>query len=215
MGSTIKLKPRPRRILKVDVEGVSPLLMNRFYDEKRAELEERYEQGGRTKTKDTRRMARDVPEEIEKKLHKFSDGAVGFPASGFLKGMVEVAVYFDGMNKKRVMGAVRVIGSEKNLVPIDYKDTTVNITWGRQSGINRAPHTIYRPEFREWSCTLEISYDESLISPEEIVNLLNVAGEHMGIGDWRPQNMGSYGIYRVKGSNGGEGTGDEDGDIQS
>ena len=55
----------------------------------------------------------------------------------------------------------------------------------------------YRPEFQEWSVALRIRYNAAAISPEQIVNLYNVAGFAVGIAEWRPERDGSNGMFEV------------------
>jgi hypothetical protein len=55
----------------------------------------------------------------------------------------------------------------------------------------------YRGEFKDWSCTLRLSYNANVLSPEQIVNLFNVAGYAIGVGEWRPARDGSFGRFRV------------------
>src|SRR3546814_12646621 len=44
----------------------------------------------------------------------------------------------------------------------------------------------YRPEFPEWSILAAIKFNASVISAEQIANLLSTAGFAIGIGEWRP-----------------------------
>lgn len=132
-------------------------------------------------------------DKLDDKVHYTDDGNVGFPASGFMKGMVEVAPHVD-LYKKDVRGSVRVLG---NILPITYKERKVNVAWGRQSGITKAPLLIVRPEFRNWSCEFDIVYNASVVSAEQVVNLVNWAGFEQGLGSWRPEKSGSYGQYEV------------------
>jgi len=119
---------------------------------------------------------------------------VGFPAGGFYKGMIEVAPYLDGLDKKLVRGSVRVNGG---MVPIDFKKQTINEAEGTTSGTSKSPRKILRPQFNDWSCVLDITFNESIISLEQVVNLLNWAGFQMGLGGWRPGRSGSFGQYEV------------------
>ena len=57
----------------------------------------------------------------------------------------------------------------------------------------------YRPEYRNWEASFVVEYNPDLIRPEDIVNLLNLAGFGVGIGEWRPQRNGDFGRFEVKG----------------
>ena len=50
---------------------------------------------------------------------------------------------------------------------------------------NRVPRT--RPRFDAWEAEVKVTYNDELLNPEEIFELLKIAGEQVGIGDWRPK----------------------------
>ncbi|MCC8014663.1 MAG: hypothetical protein LIO87_05660 [Eubacterium sp.] len=57
----------------------------------------------------------------------------------------------------------------------------------------------YRGEFKKWSIDLTISYNENgAISLENIINMINAGGYCCGIGEWRPERDGQYGMYSIK-----------------
>lgn len=197
--AVVELKPLEMATFTVNVRGITPLIHNKYSDEKAAEMRERYESGTKVKKKNEAKLKSSLHDELAQKVHKFSDGSVGFPAAGFQKGIVEVSTHFEGLTKKLVK-TVQIVGGEYNLVHIAYDEVVVNEARCRRSEQNRAPYTAFRPEFRGWSCELEVRYDPTLIAPGTIVNLLNVAGTHQGIGDWRPEHEGPYGRYEVVGS---------------
>jgi hypothetical protein len=108
--------------------------------------------------------------------------------------MVEAAPYLDGMDKKRARGSFFIIG---DIVPIKFKKQVLNKALGRDSGINHAPREIWRPEFRDWECELLIRFNEAQITPHQIIELSKLSGFHIGVGGWRPQCDGQYGMYSV------------------
>jgi hypothetical protein len=145
-----------------------------------------------------KKKARDLDNEVQGKIHKDPKGNVGFPASGFKKAMVEASVYLDGSNKKLSKGSFFIIGDlQGDLVAIKYSKQVVNKAVGRDSGINRAPREIWRPEFQDWKAVLTIKYNASQITPDQIVEIAKLAGFHIGVGSWTPQHSGSYGMFTV------------------
>lgn len=50
---------------------------------------------------------------------------------------------------------------------------------------------------QEWEADVSIVYDASLISAEDIVNLLNYAGSYVGIGDKRREQGFEHGGFKV------------------
>ena len=51
-----------------------------------------------------------------------------------------------------------------------------------------------RPMFKSWACAIELTYSESILSESQVIELLNIAGDQIGIGDWRPK----YGRFSVE-----------------
>ena len=59
----------------------------------------------------------------------------------------------------------------------------------------------YRGMFESWRMNLTISYNKNgPISLEQIVNLINLGGYMVGIGEWRPERDGQYGMFHVAAS---------------
>ena len=59
----------------------------------------------------------------------------------------------------------------------------------------------YRGEFRNWSADLTISFNENgQYSLEQIINIINAGGYVCGVGEWRPERDGQYGMFHVAGS---------------
>ena len=68
----------------------------------------------------------------------------------------------------------------------------------RLAGMGRPADIRYRPEFRNWSAKLKITYvDDGLVSLEQIINGLDAAGKVNGIGEWRCERGGDYGKFHV------------------
>ena len=55
----------------------------------------------------------------------------------------------------------------------------------------------FRGEFREWSSKFVIRYNSAVISPDIIIGLINLAGFSVGLGEWRPDKGGRYGMFHV------------------
>ena len=51
-----------------------------------------------------------------------------------------------------------------------------------------------RPMFKSWACVTELTYNETVLSESQVIELLNIAGDQIGIGDWRPK----YGRFTVE-----------------
>lgn len=57
----------------------------------------------------------------------------------------------------------------------------------------------YRGQFDNWSINLNISYNvNGQYSIEQILNIINAGGYACGIGEWRPEKDGQYGVFHVE-----------------
>jgi hypothetical protein len=191
MGKEVELKELKIKEIVVTVKGKTPLLMEKMnmdvveeYNKKRA---------GKISAREHKKLEEEL---VEGKIHYTDNGNVGFPSSGFHKGMVEVAPYLDGIYKKGVRGSVVFVDQ---MVPINYKKKKLHTAWGKTSGRTKSPRKIIRPMFTDWSADLRIRFNSSNLTAEHIVNLLQWAGFQCGIGGWRPECGGTFGQYEVTG----------------
>lgn len=57
----------------------------------------------------------------------------------------------------------------------------------------------YRGEFQNWSCVLRIKYNTNgMYRLDQIINMINAGGTVCGVGEWRPERDGQYGLYHVE-----------------
>jgi hypothetical protein len=55
----------------------------------------------------------------------------------------------------------------------------------------------YRGEFDPWGVRIKVQINTAVISAEQVVNLLNLAGFAVGVAEWRPERNGPFGRFRV------------------
>ena len=55
-----------------------------------------------------------------------------------------------------------------------------------------------RAVFEEWSAIITVSIENTIVNPARINEWLSVAGEQVGIGDWRPQH-GRFTVEQLNG----------------
>ena len=142
----------------------------------------------------------DVSEEDKCKLKFYytDDNKKGIPARAFYNSMIRASSYlFDKKDggMRNIKEGVNILG---NILPLKSKKITQVTHWGRSSGMTKAPRKIIRNQFEDWSCDLEIEYNQEQLSPEQIVNIMNWAGFHIGVGGFRKEKTGNYGSFYVK-----------------
>lgn len=73
------------------------------------------------------------------------------------------------------------------------------------SGIGRKPDLRWRGQFTNWYCDLQIQYDkDGVYKFQDICNMIEAGGSYNGIGEYRPEKDGQFGMYYVDTSNPGK-----------
>jgi hypothetical protein len=117
----------------------------------------------------------------------------GFPAIGFKAAAVDACSHVDGITKVVARGAFHI---DQEMVEITHpeppsmREDMVRIAMGTAD-------VRYRGEFTEWEATIPVRYNENVLSADQIVNLFEIAGFAIGIGEWRPQKDGQNGRFHV------------------
>ena len=189
------------KTISVPIEGVSPLIMSRFDEKSKQQIEEigkaekGLKQGGKKKN------IIDPEEQYEKSIYYLSDGETcGFPAVAFKAAMVRAAqvVYGRVMTTTKMMFRVIADDIETGLVAI-HGEHRIREDMVRVGTINKVAAPRYRAEFPHWSANITIQFLADVITEEEIIGILNAAGFTCGVGEWRPEKAasGSFGMFRV------------------
>jgi hypothetical protein len=80
---------------------------------------------------------------------------------------------------------VRIIGPEPTM-----REDPVKIGMGTSD-------LRYRGEFFPWAARLQVRFNANVLSPAQILNLINTAGFAVGVGEWRPERGGQSGLFHV------------------
>lgn len=175
--------------------GSTSLIMHKFAEKSRTQMADK--QGGKPRHK---KEARDPQADFEASIYCLPSSTAkkpryGFPASAFKQAAVSACRFVDGVSMSYAQGAFHILGDLVEILsdkPIMRTDTVRIGGFGKKVADLR-----YRPEFQNWRCKLQIRYNSSAINPSQIANLLNVAGFSVGVGEWRPEKRGSFGMFGV------------------
>lgn len=193
-------EPKLARLL-LRLHGISPLVCHNFGAKAKAELAERQQGKGRTRT----REPKNPQAEYEAAFYRDEKGAPCFPASGVKLAVLTAAKTAKNAGATLAGTTVRqAMFVEGHLLPIldpkGKKAATPRMVedpvrvGGKGKGTGGADLR-YRPYFDNWSMNLSILYNAAYIKVEEIVNLLKLAGFGVGLGEWRPEKDGSMGMF--------------------
>ena len=114
----------------------------------------------------------------------------GFPTRALKAAAVSSASFIKDMTKVEGRGAFHIDGELVEIRGTPHmREDMVRLP---MNGVD----VRFRGEFLKWSMEFVVRYNAAL-SPEQIVNLFNVAGFSVGIGEDRPQRSGSHGMFHV------------------
>lgn len=174
------------KLASIKLVGDSPLIVHAWSEKsKRMMLDKQM------KKPTPNKEAKNPEEDYRQSLYIHPDGGYGFPSVGFKSSAVDACSQIDGMTKVQTRGAFHVIG---DLVKIDGDPTP------REDMVRVGMGTAdirYRGEFKTWSCRIDIRYNANVMTLPQIVNLFNTAGFAVGVGEWRPERNGSFGMFHV------------------
>ena len=186
---TITLQPMNKARLTLRIVGDTPLVTHRFDERARKQIADK--QGGKAKQK----KAPKVPEDdFNAARYQLEEGGDGFPSAGLKRAAMSAFRFSDGIKKVEIAGALHVEPG-KELVQIIADEPTM-----REDAVRIAMGTTdlrYRPQYWPWSIEFEVLYNERAITPEQIVNLFDIAGFGIGIGENRPERGGQWGMFHV------------------
>lgn len=192
---TVVITPPNMQRIEFQLVGTTPFVMHKFAAKAREEIMQKQIAGSTAKAK-KKREPKDF-EQVYLDAHHFSyDDWVGIPASAFRSAMISacklvgfvmtraklaIFIHHDGIDKDDGTPLVRIIGTPRR------HETYVRLETG-------VVDIRVRPMWEEWAVNLQIDYDADVFTADDIANLLQRAGQQVGIGEGRPDSKKSNGI---------------------
>lgn len=177
---------------EVKIKGLSPLIMHRWSEKARKEMLDKQMK------KTVKKEPKSPEEQYEASVYKLDNGEPGFPADAFKKAMIRGAKQL-GLTMTDARTSFFIHGEyctrdDRELVPItgelQPREDMVRLN-GATSDIR------FRGQVVNWEATLKVSYNASVTSFDQIVNMLQAAGYGVGVGEWRPERDGTFGRFEV------------------
>lgn len=185
----IEVPPLHKAIVEITLIGDSPLITHAWSEKAKKEIADKQQKKAKQG-----RPPKNPQEEYEGAMYKLEDGACGIPCIAFKAAAVSAA-NDAGIAMTVARRAFHVMGQ---LVRIDSPNEPTMREDMVRVGMGVADIR-YRPEFWPWSVTLTIAYNSAVVSIEQLVNLFQIAGFGVGIGEWRPEKNGQFGLFHVEG----------------
>lgn len=191
-NAVIEIKPPEVETVLITIVGDTPLIVHQFTEKAKKEMRDK--QAKKAKAK---KDVRDGELEYDQAKYKLDSGKDAFPALAIKQAIVGSARFTDDVPMTILRGTVFVVADEveTGLVELKYKKVK-KIEDMVRVGMGSSDFR-YRPYYYDWSIDLKIKYDKSVLSLEQVVNLLTRAGLSQGLGDWRPERNGQNGQFHI------------------
>lgn len=210
---TIEIKPIEIQKTTIRVVGDTPLIMHAWSEKAKREILDKQMK----KTKAAAKQAKSPVEDFIRSMYWLEgfpeemsedgfDAAIrkgarfGFPVTAFKQAAISAAYRMGWTKDKMSMrGAFFIDGDGNQMVEI-FSDTPLMREDMVKVGMGTADIR-FRGEFRNWYAELTIRYNKNgQYSLEQIINIINAGGYVCGIGEWRPERDGQYGMFHVAGN---------------
>ena len=171
----------------IPIVGDSSLIMHKWSEKAKKEMLDK-----QMKVAKGGREAKDPERDFQECIYYDTDGDYAFPSVAFKNAAVSACRFTDGTKMTVARGAFHVEGEfvkVENSAPVPREDMV-------RVGMGTADIR-YRAEFPNWKANIRVSYNKRALSREQIVNLFNLAGFGVGVGEWRPEKNGSFGRFHV------------------
>ena len=210
---TIEIKPIEIQKTTIRVVGDTPLIMHAWSEKAKREILDKQMKKTKASAKQAKSPVEDFirsmywlegfPEEMSEDGFEeaIRNGArFGFPVTAFKQAAISAAYRMGWTKDKMSMrGAFFIDGDENQMVEI-FSDVPVIREDMVKVGMGTADIR-FRGEFRNWYAELTVSYNKNgQYSLEQIINIINAGGYVCGIGEWRPERDGQYGMFHVAGN---------------
>ncbi len=185
------------REITVRLVGTSPLIVHAWSHKAKQQMRDAQMKKARQK-----KEAKNPDEDFKGSLYYVSrdPDVYGFPVVAFKAATASAWSHIDGFKKGIIRGAYHIVNGvptdQGDLVEIKHRDLRMREDMVRV-GMGAADIR-YRGEFSNWSVDLQCRYNARVISAEQLVTIFDAAGFAIGVGEWRPEKDGSFGMFRVE-----------------
>lgn len=187
--TTVALKKIETQTVNIRIVGLSPLIQHKWSEKAKRQMREKHA-GKKTKA----REVRDPHQEFVDATYYTADGQFGVPVDAIKASWIGAAHKDIGIEKTLVRKALFIQCNDPNrVIPIESGEPVMREDCVRV-GVG-STDLRYRPEFRNWATVITIQFDSSMLTVEDVINLINRAGFGVGIGEWRPEKGGEFGRY--------------------
>ena len=180
--------------IHVTINGVTPLLMNRFTEDAAIKVSAGTSSAITTGGKATPR------EQAQNKAYSDESGNLYIPGPNIFSCIIEAGKFHKA-------GKSKITTKKSSLIPagvavseivcplgtknfeVDSRSVVIPATGGRIMA--------HRPRLDEWSLSFTLEVDDSMFASDLVRQIVDDAGRKVGLGDFRPDRKGPFGKFVV------------------
>jgi hypothetical protein len=144
----------------------------------------------------------EADDEAEAGCYRNEEGNLCLRGEAFRASMLKAAGAWKMKKSTTAKSLLAHVVVLEELVPLFRRDGTLITDYvidARRAIVQKAGIIRHRPKFMEWSCLFTMEFDEMLVpKPTLIPDILQDAGNRVGVGDYRPSCNGWFGRYGVR-----------------
>lgn len=206
----VAIKPIEMNVVEITIKGDTPLIMHAWSEKAKRMMLEAQTGKAKGKKKELRNPVEDFinsmywlteapTEYTEEAFEKaIENGArFGFPVTAFKQAAISAAYRMKWVKDKMGLRGAFFIESDCDDMIEIKSDTPIMREDMVKIGMGTADLR-YRGEFRNWSAKFRVKFNiNGEFSLENILNIINAGGQVCGVGEWRPERDGQFGMYHV------------------
>lgn len=196
-GKSVQIAPPNFQVARFTIEGIAPYVQHKFSQKARTQIRQTQEAGSSSKSR-KKRDPRNFQSDYEQAQYRADDGRNGIPATAFRNAMIS-ACRTAGfvMTKAKLAVFIEADGMDPEdhtpLVYFSSGEPHPEESYARnESGV---VDLRLRPMWDAgWRADVRIRFDADMLKLDDVANLLNRAGQQVGIGEGRPDSPNSNGL---------------------
>jgi hypothetical protein len=200
MTERIEITKIASETMIVPIKGTAPLIVHNFSEKSKRQMLDA--QQGKKKVKEVRDPQAEYEAAFYRIANEDNGDEYGFPVTAFKAATIGAARFYDksvtmtSLRQFMFMHGLLTKADPQQLVKIigepSFREDVV-----RLGGPSRSADLRYRPEFRDWSAELKVTYVTSSLSRDSVLSLIDAGGLGIGVGEWRPEKRGEFGTYEI------------------
>jgi hypothetical protein len=202
VAEVVKISPVNFQTIAVTIVGTAPLLQCAFSAKARSKMAQAQSAGQQARSKKVRE-ARDFESDYQAAFHRDEHGRAGHPAAAFRNAAIS-ACRLVGFQMTKAKLSIFVEHDSLDAVdgtPLVWVQGTPERSEMMGRNATGVADIRIRPLWREWRIDLRVRFDADQFSTSDVLNLLDRAGQQVGIGEGRPDSRESngmgFGVFQV------------------